>query len=50
MEEGYECFKVKIKLEYDYELLKEICKEFLGILLMVDVNLVYILGDMERLK
>ena len=37
-EEGYERFKVKIKPEHDYELLKEIRKEFPGIPLMADAN------------
>ena len=43
-EEGYERFKVKIKPEHDYELLKEIRKEFPGIPLMADANSAYTLG------
>ena len=49
-EEGYERFKVKIKPEHDYELLKEIRKEFPHIPLMADANSAYTLGDTERLK
>ena len=46
-EEGYERFKVKIKPEHDYELLKEIRKEFPHIPLMADANSAYTLGDTE---
>ena len=46
-EEGYERFKVKIKPEHDYELLKEIRKEFPHIPLMADANSAYTLADGE---
>ena len=49
-EEGYERFKVKIKPEHDYELLKEIRKEFPHIPLMADANSAYTLADTESLK
>ncbi|MFB5582358.1 o-succinylbenzoate synthase [Bacillus albus] len=49
-EEGYERFKVKIKPEHDYELLKEIRKEFPHIPLMADANSAYTLADTEKLK
>ena len=49
-EEGYERFKVKIKPEHDYELLKEIRKEFPHIPLMADANSAYTLADMGKLK
>ena len=46
-EEGYERFKVKIKPEHDYELLKEIRKDP-RYPLMADANSAYTLGDTER--
>ncbi|PEI96764.1 o-succinylbenzoate synthase [Bacillus pseudomycoides] len=49
-EEGYQRFKVKIKPEFDYELIKEIRRVFPKIPLMVDANSAYTLGDIERLK
>ncbi|HDR5296387.1 TPA: o-succinylbenzoate synthase, partial [Bacillus anthracis] len=49
-EEGYERFKVKIKPGHDYELLKEIRKEFPHIPLMADANSAYTLADTESLK
>lgn len=49
-EEGYKRFKVKIKPERDYELLKEIRKAFPKIPLMADANSAYTLADTERLK
>ncbi|KEK23018.1 o-succinylbenzoate synthase [Bacillus gaemokensis] len=49
-EEGYQRFKVKIKPELDYELLKEIRKVFSKIPLMVDANSAYTLADTEQLK
>ncbi|MEN1938604.1 o-succinylbenzoate synthase [Paenibacillus sp. 102] len=49
-EEGYQRFKVKIKPELDYELLKEIRKAFPKIPLMADANSAYTLADTEQLK
>ncbi|EOV9529039.1 o-succinylbenzoate synthase [Bacillus cytotoxicus] len=49
-EEGYQRFKVKIKPELDYELLKEIRRVFPKIPLMADANSAYTLADIERLK
>ncbi|WJE52271.1 o-succinylbenzoate synthase [Bacillus cereus] len=49
-EEGYQRFKVKIKPELDYELLKEIRIAFPKIPLMADANSAYTLADTEKLK
>ncbi|WP_459503509.1 o-succinylbenzoate synthase [Bacillus sp. C1] len=49
-EEGYQRFKVKMKPELDYELLKEIRRAFPKIPLMADANSAYTLADTERLK
>ncbi|HEK9100633.1 o-succinylbenzoate synthase [Bacillus pfraonensis] len=49
-EEGYQRFKVKIKPELDYKLLKEIRKAFPEIPLMADANSAYTLTDTEQLK
>ncbi|MBY0599105.1 o-succinylbenzoate synthase [Bacillus bingmayongensis] len=49
-EEGYRRFKVKIKPELDYELLKEIRRAFPQIPLMADANSAYTLSDTEQLK
>lgn len=49
-EEGYKRFKVKIKPELDYELLKEIRNVFPSIPLMADANSAYTLADIKQLK
>ncbi|MDM5190508.1 o-succinylbenzoate synthase [Bacillus sp. DX4.1] len=49
-EEGYGRFKVKIKPDLDYELLKEIRRVFPEIPLMADANSAYTLADIEQLK
>lgn len=49
-QEGYRRFKVKIKPELDYELLREIRKAFPKIPLMADANSAYTLTNIEQLK
>ncbi|CAM4164042.1 N-acylamino acid racemase [Bacillus manliponensis] len=50
VEEGYQRFKVKIKPENDYELLRDIRKEFPHLPLMADANSAYTLADIAKLK
>nr|WP_247739294.1 o-succinylbenzoate synthase [Bacillus sp. 165] len=49
-EEGYQRFKVKIKPENDYELLKGIRQAFPHLPLMADANSAYTLENLEQLK
>lgn len=50
VEEGYQRFKVKIKPENDYELLKGIRQAFPNLPLMADANSAYTLEHLEQLK
>ncbi|MFC3884719.1 o-succinylbenzoate synthase [Bacillus songklensis] len=50
LKEGYKRFKVKIKPGYDYELIRQIRKEYPSLPLMADANSAYTLHDIERLK
>jgi o-succinylbenzoate synthase len=50
VEEGYNRVKVKISPDRDYELLKEIRKEFPKLPLMVDANSAYTVRDIDQLK
>lgn len=47
---GYKRVKIKIKPGQDYELLKEIRREFPSLPLMVDANSAYTLTDTDKLK
>lgn len=48
--EGYKRMKVKIKPGADYEMLKEVRKQFPDVLLMADANSAYTLKDINTLK
>lgn len=48
--EGYKRMKIKIKPGYDYDMLKEVRKQFPDILLMADANSAYSLNDLDMLK
>ncbi|MCD8510542.1 MAG: o-succinylbenzoate synthase [Bacillus sp. (in: Bacteria)] len=48
--EGYKRMKIKIKPGADYDMLKEVRREFPTILLMADANSAYTLKDLEALK
>ena len=50
VKEGYKRMKIKIKHGYDYDMLKEVRKQFPDILLMADANSAYTLKDIEMLK
>ncbi len=50
LKEGYKRFKIKIKPGYDYELIRQIRKEYPSIPLMADANSAYTLQDIEHLK
>lgn len=50
LKEGYKRFKIKIKPGYDYELIRQIRKEYPSIPLMADANSAYTLKDIEHLK
>ncbi|WP_129688566.1 o-succinylbenzoate synthase [Gottfriedia acidiceleris] len=47
---GYKRIKLKIKPGSDYEMLKEVRREFPNIAMMADANSAYTLSDMETLK
>lgn len=47
---GYKRIKIKVKKEYDLNMLKEVRKYFPKIPLMVDANSAYTLNDIEHLK
>lgn len=48
--EGYKRIKIKIKPGFDYDMLKEVRKQFPDILLMADANSAYSLKDIALLK
>ncbi|WP_163100276.1 o-succinylbenzoate synthase [Peribacillus alkalitolerans] len=48
--EGYKRLKIKIKPGSDYQMLKEVRKQFPDTLLMADANSAYTLKDIETLK
>ncbi|WP_261130515.1 o-succinylbenzoate synthase [Bacillus sp. Marseille-Q3570] len=50
LEEGYKRVKVKIKPEWDIEIIKAIRNEFPHIQLMADANCAYTLDDIEHLQ
>lgn len=50
LKEGYKRFKIKIKPGYDYELIRQIRKEYPSIPLMADANSAYTLQDIEHLR
>ncbi|MFZ3588851.1 o-succinylbenzoate synthase [Bacillus sp. DJP31] len=50
VESGYKRIKIKIKPGWDYEVLKEVRKQFPSILMMADANSAYSLGDIEQLR
>jgi len=50
LEEGYKRIKIKIKPNYDIEVIKEIRKHFPNIPLMADANSAYTLEDIDVLK
>ncbi|MFV0389744.1 MAG: o-succinylbenzoate synthase [Pyrinomonadaceae bacterium] len=50
LEAGYQRIKIKISPNWDYEVLKEVRREFGDIQLMGDANSAYSLDDIERLK
>ena len=50
LEEKYQRIKVKIKPNWDLEMLREVRKRFPNILLMADANSAYTLGDIELFK
>ena len=47
---GYRRIKIKISPRWDYDVLKEVRREFPDIPLMADANSAYTLADIERLK
>ncbi|MBX3281174.1 MAG: o-succinylbenzoate synthase [Acidobacteria bacterium] len=47
---GYKRIKIKISPSWDYDVLKEVRREFPEILLMADANSAYRLADLDRLK
>ncbi len=50
VESGYKRIKLKIKPGFDYDLLKEVRREFPTISMMADANSAYTLSDIEILK
>jgi len=48
--QGYKRIKIKIKPGSDYDMLKEVRKEFPELLIMADANSAYTLQDIEKLK
>jgi o-succinylbenzoate synthase len=50
LKEGYKRFKVKIKPGYDYELIRQIRREYPSLPLMADANSAYTLQDIKRLR
>ncbi|KXJ99063.1 MAG: O-succinylbenzoate synthase [Acidobacteria bacterium OLB17] len=50
VEAGYKRIKIKISPSWDYDVLKEVRREFPDILLMADANSAYSLDDTEKLR
>ena len=50
VEAGYKRIKIKISPRWDYDVIKEVRREFPDILLMGDANSAYTLDDIDKLK
>ncbi len=50
LQAGYQRIKIKIKPGWDVAIVREVRKQFPGILLMCDANSAYTLADLEHLK
>jgi o-succinylbenzoate synthase len=50
VEAGYKRIKIKISPRWDYDVIKEVRREFPDILLMGDANSAYTLADIDKLK
>ena len=50
VEAGYKRIKIKISPRWDYDVIKDVRKEFGDILLMGDANSAYTLADIDKLK